>query len=54
MAVIREKGLWELGWSFSSRLLLGSTLVGVVASVGLGLAYWHWLERRAGTPINPG
>lgn len=33
--VLKGQGLWELGWSFSSRLLLGSTIVGTVASLAL-------------------
>lgn len=46
--------LWEMGWSFTSRLLLGSTVMGLVASVMLGLADWHWLERQGGPAINRG
>ncbi len=46
--VLKGQGLWELGWSFSSRLLLGSTIVGTVASLALGFVYWRWLERQSG------
>ena len=36
--------LWAQGWSFTSRLLLGSSLVGLVLSLSLGLLAW-WLFR---------
>jgi uncharacterized protein (DUF2062 family) len=51
MAVLQQEGIWELGWSFSSRLLLGSAIVGVLSSTVLGVIYWRWLERQ---PPKPG
>jgi len=51
--VLQREGFWELGWSFSSRLLLGSSLVGLVASSTVSLAYWYWLEREARQPLTP-
>jgi len=39
----------RLGWAFSSRLILGSVLMGVLAAVVSGVLCWRWLhhsERR--------
>jgi uncharacterized protein (DUF2062 family) len=44
-AALRHDTLHQLGWSFASRLLLGSTLVGLVAANGSGLLCWWWLRR---------
>ena len=38
--------IWHSGGGFVSRLLLGSTLVGVACAVLGGWLYWHWLERE--------
>jgi len=38
--------LADLGWAFSSRLLLGSVLVGSLAAVVVGLGCWRWLHHR--------
>ncbi|WP_255145859.1 DUF2062 domain-containing protein [Synechococcus sp. ATX 2A4] len=43
---LQQQGLWEMGWSFTSRILLGSTISGVVCAPVLGRAYWQWLERE--------
>lgn len=50
LEVLRSEAIWQLGWSFVNRILLGSLIVGVVAAVGLGWAYWRWLERGGGAP----
>jgi len=42
---LNQRALWQLGGQLASRLLLGSTLVGVVLAGGLGWLYWSWLER---------
>ncbi|MFT5339338.1 MAG: hypothetical protein ACI9IO_001076 [Cyanobium sp.] len=47
MAVLKQQGIWELGWSFSSRLLLGSTIVGALSSSLLGVLYWRWLKLQS-------
>jgi uncharacterized protein (DUF2062 family) len=44
-AALRHETLTQLGWAFASRLLLGSTLVGLVAAVSSGLLCWRWLVR---------
>lgn len=43
--------LGTLGWAFSSRLLLGSLLIGVVAATLSGAACWWWLQRREGVRL---
>jgi uncharacterized protein (DUF2062 family) len=45
-AALRHETLRQLGWSFASRLLLGSTLVGLVAATLSGLLCWRCLHRR--------
>lgn len=44
---LQQAPLWDLGVALSTRLLLGSTLVGVVAAAVLGGGYWLLLERQA-------
>ncbi len=46
LQALSQDRLWQLGGQVASRLLLGSTLVGVVCAVGFGWLYWHWLERK--------
>ena len=47
---INQASLWDQGWSFTSRLLLGSSLVGLILALSLGtLAWWlfRWQSARA-------
>ena len=41
-----RKRLGDLGWAFTSRLLLGSLVVGILASSVVGLACWRWMRQR--------
>ena len=43
---VQEQGLWDLGLSFTSRLMLGSTVVGLLSAALIGGAYWSMLRRR--------
>jgi uncharacterized protein len=43
---LHHETLRQLGWDFTSRLLLGSTVVGVVAATLSGVLCLRWLERR--------
>ena len=43
---VQEQGLWALGLSFTSRLMLGSTVVGVLSAWLIGGLYWSMLKRR--------
>ena len=44
---LKDGELLNLGASFSGRLMLGSTLVGVLSALVLGGLYWLFLQRRA-------
>ena len=41
---LRDTSLWDQGWNFTSRLLLGSSLVGLILGLSLGMLAW-WLFR---------
>ena len=46
---VNKASIWDQGWSFTSRLLLGSSLVGLVLSLGLGVLAWRlfrWQSRN--------
>lgn len=47
LSQVREAGLWDLGLAFTSRLMLGSTLVGLASALGFGALYWLWLNRTS-------
>jgi len=38
--------LTDLGWAFSSRLMLGSVVMGLLAAAVVGLGCWRWLHHR--------
>jgi hypothetical protein len=46
MQQVQEQGLWALGLAFTSRLMLGSTVVGVLSAWLIGGLYWSMLKRR--------
>jgi uncharacterized protein (DUF2062 family) len=56
LGALRQEAVTALGWSFGSRLLLGSTLTGLVSAAALGFAYWSWLSRsnEGQEPASPG
>jgi uncharacterized protein (DUF2062 family) len=45
VASLRDGGLWEQGWAFTNRLLLGSTLMGLAAASLAGGLSWLLLRR---------
>jgi uncharacterized protein len=47
---VQEGALWDLGLAFSSRLMLGSTLVGLISAVLVGWGFWRWSHRQSGSP----
>lgn len=48
------RNLGQLGWDFSSRLILGSVLVGGLLAAASGMGCWRWLEhRRRRMPPSP-
>jgi len=40
------RNLGQLGWDFSSRLILGSVLVGGLLAAASGMGCWRWLQHR--------
>jgi uncharacterized protein (DUF2062 family) len=45
-SLLHHETLRQLGWDFTSRLLLGSAVVGVVLAPLSGLLCLRWLQRR--------
>ena len=45
---LNRGNLWEQGWMFANRLLLGSSLVGALLSLLLGATAYVLFQRRAG------
>ncbi len=43
---LSHQAVWQLGSEVASRLLLGSSLVGLVSASALGWLYWLWLQRQ--------
>ena len=55
IADLAAADLRALGWAFTSRLLIGSLLIGVVAALISGVVCWRWLHQRRGpVPATPG
>ena len=48
MASLQDGSLWELGWEFGARILVGSSLVGLIAAILCGRLCWWWLTRSSG------
>jgi uncharacterized protein (DUF2062 family) len=44
---LKDGELLNLGASFTGRLMLGSSLVGLLSALLLGGLYWLFLQRRA-------
>ena len=49
---LQDGSIWQSSGAFVSRLLLGSTLMGIAMALLGGWLYWQWLERehRRGKP----
>ncbi|MEX0588023.1 MAG: DUF2062 domain-containing protein [Cyanobium sp.] len=43
---LMDGSIWHSSGAFVSRLMLGSTLMGLVMALLGGWLYWHWLERE--------
>ena len=43
---LNRSNLWQQGWSFTQRLLLGSTVVGAVLALMLGVAAYVIFQRQ--------
>ena len=44
---LSHQELWEQGWLFSRRLLLGSSLVGLIAAIITGSIVYLFLKRNS-------
>jgi uncharacterized protein (DUF2062 family) len=51
-SLLQHETLRQLGWDFTSRLLLGSAVVGLVVAPLSGVLCLWWLKRRQ--PLDPG
>ena len=45
-AELQLERLGDLGWAFSSRLLLGSLVMGLLAAAVVGVGGWRWFHHR--------
>jgi uncharacterized protein (DUF2062 family) len=52
VAQLQDGQVWQLGFSFTSRLLLGSTVVGVLAGAFFSGLYWLWLRHSSASLLN--
>lgn len=42
---LASEKIWDLGWGFLSRVLLGSTIVGLASAALVGSLYWLLLKK---------
>ena len=47
LSAVQRSSLWDQGWEFTARLLLGSTLVGAVLALVSGLMAYRLFRRRS-------
>ena len=53
LAELNRSSLWAQGWDFTQRILLGSTVVGMVLAIASGwMAYRLFLRRGAHPVVN--
>jgi uncharacterized protein (DUF2062 family) len=45
-AELNLERLGDLGWAFTSRLLLGSVVMGILAAAVVGVGCWRWFHLR--------
>jgi uncharacterized protein (DUF2062 family) len=45
-AELNLERLGDLGWAFTSRLLLGSVVMGILAAGVVGAGSWRWFHLR--------
>ena len=46
LAEFNRSSLWAQGWEFTQRILLGSSVVGLVLSLGIGTISYHIFSKR--------
>ena len=55
LSELNRSSLWAQGWEFSQRILLGSTVVGMVMAIASGwMAYRLFLQREARAVVSRG
>ena len=55
LAELNRSSLWAQGWEFSQRILLGSSVVGLVLAIASGwMAYRLFLQREARAVVSRG
>ena len=55
LSELNRSSLWAQGWEFSQRILLGSTVVGMVLAIASGwMAYRLFLQREARAVVSRG
>jgi len=55
LSELNRSSLWAQGWEFSQRILLGSTVVGMVLALVSGwMAYRLFLQREARAVVSRG
>ena len=55
LSELNRSSLWAQGWEFSQRILLGSTVVGMVLALVSGwMAYRLFLQREARAVVGRG
>ena len=53
LSSINRSNLWLQGWGFTQRILLGSSLVGLIFAVVSGLVAYKLFQRRSAQPPRP-
>ena len=51
LAELNRSSLWAQGWEFSQRILLGSTVVGMVLAIASGWMAYRLFLRRGARPV---
>ena len=51
LAELNRSTLWVQGWDFSQRILLGSTVVGIVLAIASGWMAYRLFLRRGTRPV---
>ena len=52
LAELNRSSLWAQGWDFTQRILLGSSVVGMVLAIASGWIAYRLFQRRGGRPIS--
>ena len=52
LSELNRSSLWAQGWEFSQRILLGSTIVGMVLAMASGWMAYRLFQRRGTRPVS--